>query len=70
MYVPTATAHVTTHPAGRALTRLHLFSQTPTLNARPIKRAIKQACRRGVEVVLYLDLGETGSTMWKSVAMG
>lgn len=33
-------------------------SQTPTLNARPIVRAIKQACRRGVEVVLLLDLGE------------
>lgn len=37
---------------------IHDHSQTPTLNARPIKRAIKQACRRGVEVVLYLDLGE------------
>jgi hypothetical protein len=33
-------------------------SQTPTLNARPIKRAIKHACRRGVDVILYLDLGE------------
>jgi len=32
-------------------------SQTPTLNARPIVRAIKQACRRGVEVILLLDLG-------------
>ena len=33
-------------------------SQTPTLNARPIVRAIKQTCRRGVEVVLLLDLGK------------
>lgn len=33
------------------------FSQTPTLNARPIVRAIKQTCRRNVEVVLFLDLG-------------
>lgn len=32
-------------------------SQSPTLNARPIVRAIKQACRRGVEVILLLDLG-------------
>lgn len=32
-------------------------SQTPTLNARPIVRAVKQSCRRGVEVVLLLDLG-------------
>lgn len=32
-------------------------SQTPTLNARPIVRAIKQACRRGVDVILLLDLG-------------
>lgn len=32
-------------------------SQSPTLNARPIVRAIKQTCRRGVEVVLFLDLG-------------
>ena len=33
------------------------FSQSPTLNARPILRAIKQACRRGVQVTLLLDLG-------------
>jgi hypothetical protein len=44
------------------------FSQTPTLNARPVKRAIKQACRRGVEVVLYLDLGETVWKMWRQAA--
>lgn len=31
--------------------------QTPTLNARPIRRAVKQACRRGVQVELFLDLG-------------
>jgi hypothetical protein len=35
------------------------FSQTPTLNARPIKRAVKQACRRGVDVTLFLDLGRS-----------
>ncbi|GHJ89197.1 hypothetical protein NliqN6_5599 [Naganishia liquefaciens] len=34
-----------------------IWIQTPTLNARPIKRAVKQACRRGVEVILFLDLG-------------
>jgi hypothetical protein len=33
------------------------ISQSPTLNARPIVRAIKQTCRRGVEVILFLDLG-------------
>ncbi len=33
-------------------------SQTPTLNARPIRRAIKQTCRRGVDVILFLDLGK------------
>lgn len=33
------------------------LSQTPTLNARPIVRAVKQACRRGVSVSLLLDLG-------------
>ena len=35
--------------------------QTPTLNARPIVRAVKAACRRGVEVTLFLDLGESKS---------
>ncbi|KAJ9118674.1 hypothetical protein QFC22_003894 [Naganishia vaughanmartiniae] len=34
-----------------------IWIQTPTLNARPIKRAVKQACRRGVNVTLFLDLG-------------
>ncbi len=37
--------------------RFRSSSQTPTLNARPIVRAIKQACRRGVNVTLFLDLG-------------
>jgi len=31
--------------------------QTPTFNASPIVPAALAACRRGVEVVLYLDLG-------------
>ena len=32
------------------------------MNARPIVRAVKQACRRGVEVSLLLDLGQCLST--------
>ena len=43
--------------AGCRYAQRKVFIQTPTLNARPIVRAIKQACRRGVEVVLFLDLG-------------
>jgi hypothetical protein len=43
--------------AGCRYAQRQVFIQTPTLNARPIVRAIKQACRRGVEVVLLLDLG-------------
>lgn len=41
----------------RHLTIRLIGSQSPTLNARPIVRAIKQTCRRGVEVILFLDLG-------------
>ena len=50
------------------ITRLitNCFRQTPTLNARPIKRAIKQACRRGVEVILFLDLGQSFSSGFKT----
>lgn len=44
--------------AGFRYAKKKVFVQTPTLNARPIVRAVKQACRRGVEVVLLLDLGE------------
>ncbi|KAK4686642.1 hypothetical protein P7C73_g3482, partial [Tremellales sp. Uapishka_1] len=43
--------------AGFRYAKRKVFVQTPTLNARPIVRAIKQACRRGVEVILLLDLG-------------
>jgi hypothetical protein len=40
-----------------------IISQSPTLNARPIVRAIKQTCRRGVEVILFLDLGMSPLTI-------
>ncbi|WRT66650.1 uncharacterized protein IL334_003609 [Kwoniella shivajii] len=43
--------------AGFRYAQKKIFVQTPTLNARPIVRAVKQACRRGVDVVLLLDLG-------------
>nr|XP_018262763.1 uncharacterized protein I303_04244 [Kwoniella dejecticola CBS 10117]OBR84921.1 hypothetical protein I303_04244 [Kwoniella dejecticola CBS 10117] len=43
--------------AGFRYAQKRVFVQTPTLNARPIVRAVKQACRRGVDVVLLLDLG-------------
>lgn len=34
-----------------------LFRQSPTLNASPVIPAVLDACRRGIEVTLYLDLG-------------
>ncbi|KAI0050745.1 hypothetical protein FA95DRAFT_1535710 [Auriscalpium vulgare] len=34
-----------------------VFVQTPTFNASPVVPATLDACRRGVEVTLYLDLG-------------
>jgi len=34
-----------------------VFIQTPTFNASPIIAATLNACRRGVQVTLYLDLG-------------
>ncbi|WVQ77830.1 hypothetical protein IAR50_007523 [Cryptococcus sp. DSM 104548] len=43
--------------AGFRYAKKKVFIQTPTLNARPIVRAIKQACRRGVDVYLLVDLG-------------
>ncbi|ORX35632.1 hypothetical protein BD324DRAFT_630908 [Kockovaella imperatae] len=43
--------------AGMRYAKKKIFIQSPTLNARPIVRGVKQACRRGVEVVLLLDLG-------------
>jgi len=34
-----------------------VFIQSPTLNASPVIPAIVEACRRGVEVTIYLSLG-------------
>ena len=42
-------------------------SQTPTFNASPVIPAIIDACRRGVECTLYLDLGKPAEqVMWTS----
>jgi UDP:flavonoid glycosyltransferase YjiC (YdhE family) len=38
------------------LTEEH-YSQTPTFNAKPIIRAALEACRRGIQVTIYVDLG-------------
>ena len=35
----------------------YAHSQTPTFNASPIVSSALDACRRGVQVTLYLDLG-------------
>ncbi|EIW65928.1 hypothetical protein TREMEDRAFT_35660 [Tremella mesenterica DSM 1558] len=43
--------------AGMRYAQKRIFIQSPTLNARPIVRGVKQACRRGVMVELLLDLG-------------
>ncbi|WVN87683.1 uncharacterized protein L203_102871 [Cryptococcus depauperatus CBS 7841] len=43
--------------AGFRYAKKKVFIQTPTLNARPIVRAVRQACQRGVDVILLLDLG-------------
>ncbi|BEI93363.1 uncharacterized protein CcaverHIS019_0509910 [Cutaneotrichosporon cavernicola] len=43
--------------AGCRYAQRKVFIQTPTFNARPLVRAVKHACRRGVEVILFLDLG-------------
>lgn len=43
--------------AGCRYAKRKVFIQTPTFNARPLVRAVKQACRRGVEVILFVDLG-------------
>ncbi|CDZ96759.1 Phospholipase D/Transphosphatidylase [Phaffia rhodozyma] len=37
--------------------RKKIFIQTPTFNARPAVEAALDACRRGIEVTLYLGLG-------------
>jgi len=34
-----------------------IFIQSPTLNAKPAIKGILSACRRGVQVILWLDLG-------------
>jgi hypothetical protein len=41
--------------------RNRAHSQTPTLNASEVIKAILKACRRGIQVVLYLDLGFSAS---------
>lgn len=33
------------------------YSQTPTFNAKPIVRACVDACRRGIQVTIWVDLG-------------
>jgi len=43
--------------AGFRLARKKIFIQTPTFNAEPVVKEILDACRRGVECTLYLDLG-------------
>lgn len=45
------------------LTLTYIYSQTPTLNAAPVVRAVLEACktggpnRTGIQVTLFLDLG-------------
>ena len=36
---------------------MYTHRQTPTFNASPIVSSVLDACRRGVQVTLYLDLG-------------
>jgi hypothetical protein len=36
---------------------LFIHRQTPTFNALPIVSSVLDACRRGIQVTLYLDLG-------------
>ncbi|KAF8573891.1 hypothetical protein K439DRAFT_1373981, partial [Ramaria rubella] len=43
--------------AGFRLARKNIFIQTPTFNAVPAVKEILDACRRGVEVTIYVDLG-------------
>lgn len=42
---------------GECILSLGIHSQTPTFNASPIVSSVLDACRRGVQVTLYLDLG-------------
>ncbi|KZT34488.1 hypothetical protein SISSUDRAFT_1009878, partial [Sistotremastrum suecicum HHB10207 ss-3] len=43
--------------AGFKYAQKSVFIQTPTFNASPVVPATLDACRRGIEVTLYLDLG-------------
>ncbi|KDQ54467.1 hypothetical protein JAAARDRAFT_38135 [Jaapia argillacea MUCL 33604] len=43
--------------AGFRYAQKKIFIQTPTLNASPVVRACIDTARRGVQVILYLDLG-------------
>lgn len=43
--------------AGLRYAERKVFIQTPTLNARPLKHGIIEACSRGVEVELWLSVG-------------
>jgi len=43
--------------AGELKLSAYAYSQSPTFNASPIVVATLNACRRGVQVTLYLDLG-------------
>ena len=39
------------------LIHANAFSQTPTFNATPVVEAALEACRRGILVEIYADLG-------------
>lgn len=43
--------------AGFKYAKRKVFIQSPTLNASPVKEAILEACKRGIEVILWLNLG-------------
>jgi len=43
--------------AGLKYAERKVFIQTPTFNATPVVAATIEACRRGIECILYLDLG-------------
>ena len=46
-----------------------VHSQTPTFNASPVIPATLDACRRDVEVTLYLDLGTVEPNFWRDVSL-
>jgi len=43
--------------AAFGLAKKSIFIQTPTFNAEPVVKEILDACRRGVECTIYVDLG-------------